>query len=83
MRSHLRVSSQGAHVAKAIRAVIAGKPTPLYPAKPSTMAAIVLGRKTAIGYGNGSLFPEFVVRMLKAGDYYAGNSRKGFTGSAK
>ena len=102
---------QGAHIVKAIRALMAGEPAPLFKTKPSTMTAVVLGRKHAAGYGDGSIFPgenlrrstgseyacifsaptsaacgpraEFVVKMLKADDYFSGTMRKTFTGSAK
>jgi hypothetical protein len=45
---------------------MAGKPAPLFAAKPMTASFLALGRNNAIGYMNGSLFPEFIVKSLKA-----------------
>jgi hypothetical protein len=61
----------------------AGKPAPLYAAKKSTAMFLVFGRGAGIGYMDGSLFPEFLVKSLKGKDYFAGTFRKRFTGSAK
>ena len=49
---------QGAHVVAAIRALMAGKPTPLFKAKASTMLVLVLGRKQGLGYMDGTMFPR-------------------------
>lgn len=81
-KTSVSADAQGVHIVKSIRAMMAGKPAPLFVSKPTTMAVLVFGRNDAIGYQDGSLFPEFIVKMLKSKDYFAGKIRERFTGSS-
>lgn len=73
---------QAAHVAAAIRALLAGAPAPAFAAAPFTQLGLALGRSHALLFMRGWLLPEAIPLRVIAQDYVTASIRKRCTGSS-